>query len=518
MYAWNPSFQDQAAIAIQVHKMGRDRLRMAITIGTTRDLTSIIVIIVLILPEISAQASSSADNVSEPIRHEDNTIRVDPLDNFKKYRGGFNITNKHYLSSVVFTGVYGYAIGVLWLLCGGFFWVTINFCSQSDGGRRTKKILFSSYKICDHLQIHLAILFITLAMVASGMVIAGSTKFHSQAPVKTIIKTVNNITEIIGNATVALEEIRDVLVESNFGAEVAEQLNSTAKKLDTVAKNIIKKTRKNRRIVDKAFKVLFIVTIVVVSMNLIAATTLSVSGVLKFWRVVYLFSNDTCTALDEFEENPYNNSLTSLIPCTELRSAKGILPEIGAKISSLVNEVNSDLSQLPRSLSHVHICDPFSAPPERLYQPENCPPNTIRIGDVPEVLKPYYTCLDDNDKKCDKEPFINEQAYEMAESYSRSIQNLLNMYPSLEHLLGCQIVKDTFSEILLTHCKPLKKFAKMAWLGMVPLAVSVTFLVVLWTINASHEHSHHHSNGSSKPHLTAGNGLELVAAQEIDHK
>ena len=39
-----------------------------------------------------------ADSVSEPITQLYNTIRVDPLDNFKKYRGGFNVTNKHYWS------------------------------------------------------------------------------------------------------------------------------------------------------------------------------------------------------------------------------------------------------------------------------------------------------------------------------------------------------------------------------------------------------------------------------------
>lgn len=35
---------------------------------------------------------------SEPIRQSDDTVRVDPLDHFKKYRGGYNITNKHYWS------------------------------------------------------------------------------------------------------------------------------------------------------------------------------------------------------------------------------------------------------------------------------------------------------------------------------------------------------------------------------------------------------------------------------------
>lgn len=39
-----------------------------------------------------------ADNATEEIRQKDNTIRVDPLENFTKYRGGFNISNKNYWS------------------------------------------------------------------------------------------------------------------------------------------------------------------------------------------------------------------------------------------------------------------------------------------------------------------------------------------------------------------------------------------------------------------------------------
>jgi len=33
----------------------------------------------------------------------------------------------------------------------------------------------------------------------------------------------------------------------------------------------------------------------------------------------------------------------------------------------------------------VYLCDPFSAAPEYLYQPEKCKPNTIQIADIPEV-------------------------------------------------------------------------------------------------------------------------------------
>jgi hypothetical protein len=42
------------------------------------------------------------NNVSEPIRQPDGTVRVDPLNNLKKYRGGYNITNKHYWSVTLY--------------------------------------------------------------------------------------------------------------------------------------------------------------------------------------------------------------------------------------------------------------------------------------------------------------------------------------------------------------------------------------------------------------------------------
>jgi len=47
-----------------------------------------------------------SDNVSEQIIQRDNTIRVDPLDDFRKYRGGFDITNKNYWSVNFFLHLY----------------------------------------------------------------------------------------------------------------------------------------------------------------------------------------------------------------------------------------------------------------------------------------------------------------------------------------------------------------------------------------------------------------------------
>lgn len=42
---------------------------------------------------------AESGNVSEAsIRLDNNTVRVDPLNNYKKYRGGYDVRNKHYWS------------------------------------------------------------------------------------------------------------------------------------------------------------------------------------------------------------------------------------------------------------------------------------------------------------------------------------------------------------------------------------------------------------------------------------
>ena len=41
-----------------------------------------------------------ASNVSQPMIQSEDTVRVDPLKDFNKYRGGYDIKNKHYWSVI----------------------------------------------------------------------------------------------------------------------------------------------------------------------------------------------------------------------------------------------------------------------------------------------------------------------------------------------------------------------------------------------------------------------------------
>ncbi|ESW22448.1 hypothetical protein PHAVU_005G154700 [Phaseolus vulgaris] len=515
--------------------------------NTTNTLVSTIVIAVLISPYVASQAlspsDSVADNVSDTIRQSDNTVRVDPLHNFEKYRGGFNITNKHYWSSVIFTGVYGYAIGVLCLLCGIVYgsFLLITLVCQNNDRRRIKKVFPCNYKSCG-LSIPLAMLLATFSIAATGLVLAGSARFHSEAKtaVNIIIKTANEASETIQNTTGALKDMESNFMEANVTAETTVNLDSTTEKLDDASANIAKQAMKNRRLIDKGLKLVFVTTTVIISMNLAAVIALSVSGVLRIRRAVYLlvilcwlmtvicwlffgvyfflekFSGDACTALDNFQENPYNNSLSSILPCDELLSAKSVLSDVSAGIYNLVNKVNANISamQATSDVNLVHVCNPFSGPPKYLYQPENCPKNTIRIGDIPKALKPF-TCLNGIDGSCDNLYYITGSQYTRVEAYTNSIQEVLNVYPSVEHLLECKLVKEAFSQVLVNHCKPLKKYAEMVWLGMLLLAVIMVLLIVLWTVKTRHEHRCNLSDGSVEPHFAPTEALEKRTVKEI---
>lgn len=127
-------------------------------------------------------------------------------------------------------------------------------------------------------------------------------------------------------------------------------------------------------------------------------------------------------------------------------------------------------------------------------------------------------CSDANDGTCNNAGSISGNVFDTVEAYTNSIQDLLNVYPSMEKLVGCESVRGAFSEILVHHCKPLKKFARMAWAWTVVLSVIMVLLVMLWTLNPLHHHPRGFSDNSVNPHSTTqASELELGVDKEIHH-
>ncbi|KAL3506780.1 hypothetical protein ACH5RR_032162 [Cinchona calisaya] len=436
--------------------------------------------------------------VSEQVRQSDDTVRADPLNQLKKYRGGYDITNKHYWSSTAFTGIYGYAIAILWLLCGviyGVYLLVTSFCCRNNRGKSKKRSPCPKQFYLGSILV--AVLFTILAITGCGLVLGGNAKFHSRAKtvVDILIDTADDASNTIHNTTGAMKDMRDSLAASTENTEATEFLTSTSQNLDTEAADISRQARKNRRAINKGLKIVYIITTVTISLNLIAAIALS---------------DDTCTALEGFQQDPYNNSLSSILPCDELLSAKSVLSDVSAEVYRMVNEVNRNISRTYGNI--VQICNPFSAPPEYQYQAHDCPANTVQIGDIPQLLK-LSTCPDSEGETCKGGIVISARDYNMVEVYTTSIQRLLSEYPGMESLVQCQTVTNAFSEILNKHCKPLSRYTRMVWAAMVFLSVVMVALILIWTTEAHHEQYLQSSDGSVKSYSSKADMIESGTAE-----
>ncbi|KAJ8563371.1 hypothetical protein K7X08_031823 [Anisodus acutangulus] len=468
-------------------------------------------------------------------KHSDDTVRIDPLDNLKKYRGGFDITNKHYWRSTSFTGVYGYAIAVLWLLCGlgyGLFLLNSTCCCKRKN--RGFKKRSTCFKHC-YLWLTLSAIFLTiLAITATGLVLGGNAKLRSRADtiVDIIIDTADEASETIHTTTGALREMSTDLQHTDIGDEAANFLIPTSNSLERQAADIRREASKNRRLIEKGLEILYIVTTLVISLNLVAVIALTGFGILKFRRTflcwiftilcwllfgIYFsidnFAGDTCTALESFQINPYNNSLSSILPCDELLSAESILYDVSEGIRQVVNQVNRELSTHYGNVAQ--ICNPFSGAPDYNYEPDqNCPSSAIRIGDLPRIIK-MLTCTDTNCRG--GVLMISRRDFNNIEAYTTALKRILDVYPGMESLAECNTVYHSFSDILDEHCKPLKKNAHMTRGGFIFLSIVMVALVLIWTFEAHHEQNYHHYlDRSIKRHSAAVNMLELGTVKEAN--
>lgn len=88
------------------------------------------------------------------------------------------------------------------------------------------------------------------------VVYVGSANFNFQAKtsVNVIAKIADDAAEIVHDASIVLKEVQKQL-ESGITADVITKLNATAQRMDKAVDEILKKTWKHRRSVNKTFKV-----------------------------------------------------------------------------------------------------------------------------------------------------------------------------------------------------------------------------------------------------------------------
>ncbi|TVU25899.1 hypothetical protein EJB05_28418 [Eragrostis curvula] len=485
---------------------------------------------------------SETENRSESVLSE-RTRRIDPLDGLRKYEGGYNITDKHYWSSTIFTGRSGYVIAALWLI-GGIIFVGTLLTSKIFFAKKNAKYTDFDYFLerYEILTVILCILLTVFVIVASAVTIRGTVQFHSRAKaVKEIIgSTALEATATIYNITGAIEMMQNTSKLYNYSSQAWDHLNSTVEVLNSEAVEIQEKAEKNMRLVSKGINTLEAVTILTDTLNLAAVLLLLVGWPLRLkktcsmciafcWILTSLlwmyfglyyffdkFAGDTCLALDEYQLNPQNSTLGSIIPCSEKLNGNVILHDVGAGIHDIINQVNSNIYTIKSEYAVKqldYICNPFSGPPEYQYRPENCPSGAATIGDIPLILK-RLTCSDfGGGANCAGADLSSAIDYDKVQSYTSSIQNVLDIFPGTQRLVSCELVKAGFAEIVGGQCAPLRRGARTAWAALAALSAVMALLLALALAAAAGGARRPGDDRLSVRHLTSSTNSEISEAE-----
>ncbi|BFG35791.1 hypothetical protein CerSpe_220650 [Prunus speciosa] len=436
--------------------------------------------------------------------------RPDPLRHLKSYNGGYDLKNKHYWASAAFTGVHGYVIAGVWLICGLVFMICIAFLRNSS--------IRSTCPIKDFLDRHfiftfmLALLFTILAIVASSLALV-----ENQRSMKTtdklkgaILSQAQNARRTIRKVTNAMRHMQYLLLP--YDPALAMSFNMTSRQLGKDSQNIQRFLDKNGRTIDRVIQTPYVVHLVVVAVNLVLLVSALVLLLLHWYPglvvVIFLcwilttliwvltgfdfflhnFAEDTCSALEDFQQNSHNSSLSSILPCLDPERSEKLMGQIGYTIHSFINQLNSKVTEIANSLGIdeqnddlvglLRICNPFSGPPNYSYIPSSCS-DAIPVGKLPEAIS-GITCYLNDMETCRKNgKLISRASYNMAWAYSHSVQDFLDIYPTLLSLSECSFVKDGISDVVSQHCRPFKTALRLLWASMLSLAIFMVFLVTV---------------------------------------
>lgn len=107
--------------------------------------------------------------------------------------------------------------------------------------------------------------------------------------------------------------------------------------------------------------------------------------------------------------------------------------------------------------------------------------------------------------------YIPENDYNMALAYTNSIQDILDIIPTLRSLTQCGIVKDKFSYVAAHLCRPFRVSARLQWSSLLTLSIFMVILVSIWIAKAYQDRGRCFSSCciTPKPHASDRFGICL---------
>ncbi|KAL5212135.1 hypothetical protein ABZP36_022982 [Zizania latifolia] len=451
---------------------------------------------------------------------QERTYRKDPLNGFRKYTGGWNISELHYWASVGYTAVPLFIIALVWFLA--FFMVMLGICCRHCCCPHHS---YSYSRIAYALSLILLILFTFAAIAGCVMLYDGQGKFHisTTTTLKFVVSQANFTVDNLNNLSDSLSAAKKVDIgQFLLPPDVQNQINDIQGKLNSSASELATRTTDNSEKIKKLLNQVRIALVIIAAVMLLLAFVgflLSIFGmeflvsilVVTGWILVtgtfilcgvfLILHNvvaDTCVSMDEWVAHPTEHTaLDDIIPCVEPATANESLyrsRQVTFQLVNLVNQVITNVSNvnLPPAARPLYynqsgplmptLCNPFTAN----LNNRTCTRGEVTLDNATQVWKNFecQTTTVSGSEICATTGRVTPRILgQMAAGVTVS-QGLYQYGPFLIQLQDCTFVRDTFTNIHQNYCPGLERYSKWVYVGLVLVSSAVMLSLVFWVIYA----------------------------------
>ncbi|XP_010525940.1 PREDICTED: uncharacterized protein LOC104803645 [Tarenaya hassleriana] len=443
------------------------------------------------------------------------TYRKDPLNGFKKYTGGWNISDHHYWASVSYTAVPLFTIAAVWFIGFGFCLLLICVCHFCLRDRS-----YGYSKTAYALSLAFLVLFTITAIIGCVLLYSGQLKFHES--------TTKALDYVIGEADSTVSQLRSISdylasakqtgVDQVFlPAAVQTDIDQIGGRLNSFATTISKKTTDNSDDI-RDFLNSVRVALIVVSALMLALTFLGLlASILGMHILVYTLvilgwilvtatfilsgtflllhnaTSDTCVAMAEWVQSPLaHTALDEILPCSDNATAQDTLTrskEVTCQLVDLVNEVITNVSNINFAPNFVPmyynqsgpllplLCNPF----HHDLTDRVCSPGEVDLNNATQAWS-NYVCQVNPNGICTTTGRLTPVLYGQMASEVNISKGLVNDAPFLTQLQDCSYARQTFTDITGEHCPALRRYSRWIYLGLMTASTAMMLSLVFWVI------------------------------------
>lgn len=460
---------------------------------------------------------AAANTTTSLILAQHRTTRKDPLDHFNRYTGGWNISNRHYIASVVFTAVPFFVVAAVWFvvfgICLSFICLCYCCCRREPYG----------YSRLAYALSLIFLIFFTLAAIVGCIVLyTAQGKFHGSTSntLKYVVSQADFTAENLRNVSDYLDAAKRIGVDAVFlPGDVQKNIDDVKTKINSSAVELSSKTGDNSRKIQDGLDGMRLALIILAAVMLFVAflgflfSIFGLQGLVYFlvivgWILVagtfilcgvFLFLHnvvaDSCVAMDEWVLNPTaHTALDEILPCVDnataqqtLLQSRDVTHELVNLVDKIINTVtNRNLPPAAGSLYYNQsgplmpvLCNPYNPN----LTTRSCAPGEVPVDNAREVWK-NYTCQVSPAGICATPGRMTPTIYGQFEAAVNISYGLYHYVPFLVDLQDCTFVRETFTDISNQYCPGLRRDSKLIYVGLVMVSVGVMLSLILWVIYA----------------------------------